>query len=437
DLDLATSLLIARLALDDIRELELGRKGKGRADVARSDEEYAFALQADSIQDMMLSFEDFKIARSISNALATDQVYLDVAAVSEQGAADDHAAALALQQGAALPEPTAAQKLLEVLATSVPSETTPSTSRPDGGDLGGRSAESGSSSRAPHNSHASGRVDCVSCGDRPRSVSSLSAPCGHFYCPDCVNNLVVASTRDESLFPLRCCREPIPMNLVQTFLSAKQLTLFLAKSREFGTLASNRIYCPSPQCSKFLGSSRLIFRTDITCSCGTSVCTQCKQRSHPGDTCTENTAAGEVRLGALAKANGWQTCPQCHAVIELQQGCYHMTCRCRAEFCYLCAALWKTCECIQWEEARLINAAEQRVENEFGARARQAPAVFEQRVNQRATELRQNHDCDRHRWRRRNGGGPCGECHFHLPDYLLLCQGCGILACVRCARNRL
>ena len=40
-------------------------------------------------------------------------------------------------------------------------------------------------------------------------------------------------------------------------------------------------------------------------------------------------------------------------------GCYHMTCRCRRQFCYLCARTWKTCHCSQWDEKRLYGRAEE------------------------------------------------------------------------------
>ena len=54
-------------------------------------------------------------------------------------------------------------------------------------------------------------------------------------------------------------------------------------------------------------------------------------------------------------------------MIELNIGCFHMTCRCRTEFCYLCRARWKTCPCRQWDEERLLAAAEQRVDAQLGA----------------------------------------------------------------------
>ena len=99
-----------------------------------------------------------------------------------------------------------------------------------------------------------------------------------------------------------------------------------------------------------------------------------------------------------------------------------MTCRCRAHFCYLCAARWKTCDCVQWDEDRLLVAAQEGVENEVGraAAARMPQAIFAERVERRAAVLRDNHECERHSWRYREGGGRCGECRFNLPSYLLV-----------------
>lgn len=99
-----------------------------------------------------------------------------------------------------------------------------------------------------------------------------------------------------------------------------------------------------------------------------------------------------------------------------------MTCRCKAHFCYLCAALWKTCDCVQWDETRLMVAAQEGVENEVGraAAARMPQAVYAARVERRAAILRDNHHCERHNWMYREGGGRCGECRYKLPSYLLV-----------------
>jgi hypothetical protein len=193
-----------------------------------------------------------------------------------------------------------------------------------------------------------------------------------------------------------------------------------AKAAEFGTLSKDRLYCPRPTCSAFLGSTAN--RTsDIACPrCRTAVCVRCKQAVHPERGCEDNTALEQVKT--LALEQHWQTCPGCGQIIDLQQGCFHMTCRCRTEFCYVCAERWKNCACPQWEEQRLLNTAEQRVENEMGARARAAaPDIFVQRVQQRVERLRFDQDCATgHRWRRNNGQARCDECRFMLREYLLV-----------------
>ncbi|KAI5987408.1 hypothetical protein F5J12DRAFT_728428, partial [Pisolithus orientalis] len=53
-------------------------------------------------------------------------------------------------------------------------------------------------------------------------------------------------------------------------------------------------------------------------------------------------------------------------LIDLNMGYYHMTCRCRTEFCYLYGAPWKVCRCPQWDECRLFAVAEQRVATRQG-----------------------------------------------------------------------
>lgn len=144
--------------------------------------------------------------------------------------------------------------------------------------------------------------------------------------------------------------------------------------------------------------------------------------------------------------------------MELWQGCYHMTCRCSTQFCYLCAALWKTCDCRQWDDQRLLDDAERRVYNEFGAQEAAArPAIFVDRVYQRMAALEENHECRAHEWVYRSGGGCCEECHDNLWTYLMVrlphlwntgpcadnsrqlkrCRRCQALVCRRCSVNRL
>lgn len=96
-----------------------------------------------------------------------------------------------------------------------------------------------------------------------------------------------------------------------------------------------------------------------------------------------------------------------------------MTCYCGFEFCYECAAQWKTCSCEQWEEERLLATAEARMERDLDVEAERAePIQWRRLVEEFAQNLRVNHDCyPGHRWKG-VGPGSCEECGAYMPVFL-------------------
>ncbi|KAG2139232.1 hypothetical protein DEU56DRAFT_323867 [Suillus clintonianus] len=209
--------------------------------------------------------------------------------------------------------------------------------------------------------------DCVICQD-PIFGAEVRAPCGHFYDIGCITDLFQSATRDESLYPPRCCRQNITLPQVRPHLTQAVLAEFELKAQEFGTM--KRVYCVAPTCSRFLGPLyEGFFNKVFTCTsptCTTTTCGKCRGR-YEGFThsCTPDADAEQVLM--LSRASGWARCPGCAQMIELNMGCFHMTCRCRTEFCYLCKVLWKNCRCPQWDEARLLAAAERRVDAQMPA----------------------------------------------------------------------
>ncbi|KAG1843282.1 hypothetical protein DFJ58DRAFT_45660 [Suillus subalutaceus] len=216
--------------------------------------------------------------------------------------------------------------------------------------------------------------DCVICQD-PIFGAEVRAPCGHFYDIDCITNLFQSATRDESLYPPRCCRQNIPLPQVRSHLTQEVLAEFTLKAQEFGTM--KRVYCVAPACSRFLGPLYEGFFTKVfTCpspTCTTTTCGKCRGR-YEGYTHSCTTDAETEQVLTLSQASGWARCPGCAQMIELNMGCFHMTCRCKTEFCYLCKALWKSCRCPQWDEARLLAAAERRVDAQLPPARRAQPA---------------------------------------------------------------
>jgi hypothetical protein len=231
---------------------------------------------------------------------------------------------------------------------------------------------------------------------------------------------------DESLFPPRCCSHQISFTQVRTILPPQLVQKFEAKSEEFKT--PNRLYCHNSTCSKFIGPAVSTEREKsarLCTQCWRTTCSFCKNASHASHVpCETDTAAQQVL--ALGRQEGWQTCPSCHHMVELDTGCYHMTCRCRHEFCYLCARRWKECTCPQWDENRLVAQAERRVVRDLGVLPAIArPAQVEARqmdIVRMVEDLRLNHECDHHLsgFSRRGGSGNCESCGQWLRDFLLV-----------------
>ncbi|CAF1309621.1 unnamed protein product [Rotaria sp. Silwood1] len=217
-------------------------------------------------------------------------------------------------------------------------------------------------------------------------------PCNHTYCIDCLQELFMKSMQDETLMPPRCCQKIIPIDLAR--LTSKEIENFNAKHLEYST--KDRLYCSQPTCSTFIPPA-LIVDSIGTCpkpGCQVKTCSICKAASHGNFDCPKDEATSAVL--ATAREAGWTRCYQCRAMIELTHGCYHMTCRCRAQFCYICSTPWKNCQCPQWDEQNLYDEAR--------ARAERIPALQMPHANNRiqmneyvqrmANQLRANHECE-------------------------------------------
>ncbi|CAF4013018.1 unnamed protein product [Rotaria magnacalcarata] len=261
-------------------------------------------------------------------------------------------------------------------------------------------------------------------------------PCKHIYCIGCLQELFMKSMQDETLMPPRCCQQIIPVNLAR--LTLKEIENFNAKQLEYST--KDRLYCSQPTCSAFIPPTH-ITNSIGTCpkpGCGITTCSICKAVSHGTLDCPKDEETSAVL--AVADQAGWSRCYQCRALVELTQGCYHMTCRCHAEFCYLCKKPWKNCSCPQWNERLLVTEARIRSARIPALQMRQTNngRQADEHVQRMVDQLRANYEC-RHtnQWEYTAGGGRCEECSDYLRHYLFRCRQCHLMACNRCRRNRL
>lgn len=138
-------------------------------------------------------------------------------------------------------------------------------------------------------------------------------------------------------------------------------------------IPTERVYCTDARCGAYiaieshaskarckLALSKSIDKNktkgDIIASicpvCYQGTCPKCRGNAHEG-TCVYEVSDHDD--WADMERDGVVNCPRCSAMVTIIDGCNHLTCRCGAEFCYLCGKTWRTCHCI------LYNAHESRL----------------------------------------------------------------------------
>lgn len=206
--------------------------------------------------------------------------------------------------------------------------------------------------------------NCVSCLDDFPEDKMVSLEC-HGYCKECFQTLVIAAMETETMWPVKCCREEISHAVIMKNVNADLAQEFQRKVLERKVPAGDRIYCIKPGCEAWIPSKW--FNKSLKCascpSCNTRVCTACRGSWHADTECPND--RNFQATFRLAYEQGWKRCYNCYAFVELNTGCRHIQCRCRAEWCYICRAKWMTCQCTEMDhlvrrldtEQRLLNAA--------------------------------------------------------------------------------
>eukprot|EP00548_Thalassiothrix_antarctica_P011244 CAMPEP_0194161152 /NCGR_PEP_ID=MMETSP0152-20130528/78782_1 /TAXON_ID=1049557 /ORGANISM="Thalassiothrix antarctica, Strain L6-D1" /LENGTH=521 /DNA_ID=CAMNT_0038870909 /DNA_START=46 /DNA_END=1609 /DNA_ORIENTATION=- len=240
-------------------------------------------------------------------------------------------------------------------------------------------------------------------------VRGYTLACNHLQCIKCMKKLFQTALGDRALLPLKCCDIPIDMNIARDLLDEKEFDRIFLQVEEI--FAKNKMYCPSCQIFINLDLVDTTQSTDLPCmGCGTLLCVSCQTLSHPGTSCKENKAimtGDDELLLDLSKQEGWKQCPSCSILIELRSGCNHITCQnCTEEFCYRCLKPWSkdngmcsSGECEVWDEDRLVEAGEARVQQLEAARGGR---IFPERIRQErmaraVAALRANETCQ-HEW---------------------------------------
>ncbi|KAH8667599.1 hypothetical protein BGZ60DRAFT_409610 [Tricladium varicosporioides] len=143
--------------------------------------------------------------------------------------------------------------------------------------------------------------------------------------------------------PPRCCTQPIPSTIIKSILNREEQTIFMKSVLQFSTPWEARIFCPNLICGEFIPRRTKIdpkHPFEVVCrKCRTRACSTCKRAAHAfGQDCPADWELDAVLQ--MGEKSGWRRCYKCRTLVELTQGCSHITCRCKAQFCYICGAVW-------------------------------------------------------------------------------------------------
>lgn len=302
--------LIIELQLSDMKQL---LKGKRKECDSAPDPELALEAYREELESLAQFCHDKSMSQSIARAVALDgDTIVSHCHVEEQATLDRE------------------QSLSGQDATTVPTQGPPSEEVMDdeilrklkhiyGGHVEDVVAESSSWAAGRHSTEEADRV-CTACGDTTPFYHSVRCPCDHEYWRGCLADLFRASILDESLYPPRCCKLPIPVEKSRVFLPSGVYKEFREKEVEYQT--TDRTYCHQPSCSAFIAPQHIWGDTSVCPQCQSITCVICKGSSHEGG-CPEDPATQEMLR--IAEENGWQRCRACHRLVELEVGCNHMS----------------------------------------------------------------------------------------------------------------
>lgn len=330
--DLDTLKLTIELYLQDLNELQSATNGKGkRREGETTDLEVAidtYMVELSVVNQLIL---DRTMCASIANAVRQDAVTISEFVQAEEQARKDHQLALDLnkkEDNASHPE-------------ARPSESTDAvTERQDNDFLDKLSAiyvlEPGKDGAAESSAWAAGRQrtttpcpnpevpamrECVICRDQCRFFDVATFPCQHDMCQTCLTKLFTDLLTDQTLFPPRCCHQPISLDKCRFLLEPTLVGRFLAKKLEYET--PKKTYCYRPTCSQFIPSQAISNDVGTCVKCRERTCIVCKAQAHVGTDCPEDLTTKEVLQ--MAETEGWRRCYSCKRMVELNYGCNHIS----------------------------------------------------------------------------------------------------------------
>ncbi|CAD8087024.1 unnamed protein product [Paramecium primaurelia] len=205
------------------------------------------------------------------------------------------------------------------------------------------------------------QIECKICLENIAFAEMATLYCTHIFHQKCLNQYCktqISSRQFPILCPSGCKNNIIYSDLIevlddQQLIEFQQLT-FKAYIESHGDEYS---WCPTPDC-KFVFVAGGNPQLDCPV-CKKSYCLDCKIEYHNGFSCHEfkekkkmesrlkNEKFLDDKFFSFIKGAKYKQCPKCKFWVEKSEGCNHMTCRCKFEFCYVCGGVYQKCACVK------------------------------------------------------------------------------------------
>ncbi|GMI82171.1 hypothetical protein like AT3G14250 [Hibiscus trionum] len=214
------------------------------------------------------------------------------------------------------------------------------------------------------NSQTNNATLCIICTDfKPVEEMFRSNTCSHLFCKDCIGKYVAAKIQ-ENIAMVKCpdinCQAALEPQFCRSIVPGDVFDRWESALCESMILGLQKFYCPFKDCSALLlddGGSDVV-KSECP-SCHRLFCAQCKVAWHSGISCGEFRKLGKdersmedimahpkhnvnppLMVMELAKNKKWRRCPSCKIYVEKTEGCSHISCRCKFQFCYGCGSQW-------------------------------------------------------------------------------------------------
>lgn len=164
--------------------------------------------------------------------------------------------------------------------------------------------------------------------------------CLHRYCFSCMKSHVHVKLVQGMLpkCPHVGCKTDLTPEMCKTFLTLELYDTMCQRVKESSIAAADKIYCPYPRCSALMSRIEVSANTRAGGSskckkCQGLFCMSCKVPWHKNMSCgaykrsNPSVSAEDAKLKSLAKKNMWRQCVKCNHMVELTEGCNHITCR--------------------------------------------------------------------------------------------------------------